>query len=594
MKPRYRDPRPGEVAAWLPMHAREIRSMGSPTGRGTELRVRPSPCCSHDNPGNPSLAVNDQTGMWRCFKCNTVGNWFTLTRAFGAPLPTEDRYVRDSLNLNISGIETFSSRKRRPVTGNHYPALLEYCKTRGLQPETLDAWKVSSKGQNALRWPIYAVVDGKWEIVNTRIRLCLNKETANVRDWFEIKGGPTNLLIGNHLLNLSNPTKRIYIWEGQWDAMVAWQLGLENSFSIPNGASHVDVNGYLRYIPEDWEVWLGMDMDAAGQQATESFFSQLGPERVARFILPHKDLNDWLLAKPDLTKDEVLATAKGLTTQLALAGKSQDSAYVGIKMADDDEDVKPEPIAETPWTRLNHLLGGGLFPGQTTGLLAPSGVGKTTACNQIAVWNAYNYTKVGIISLEGTRESFERKIKAPVRGMIKPEHWNDTIKNLHISRLEGTLVTWQQCLDQFDSMIMDGCKLLILDNLDFITRDNNTLKAQAYAALINQAMQNNVHTIVVWQPNKIDRTQVVNSGNQKGYSQTFQDADNYINLNVVQDFVRVEVEKTREEGVDRMINKVYLAYDRNNRCYEECENVQLNDAGSVVDGNIMGLNAIHY
>jgi len=588
MIPRYRDPRPGEVAAWLPMHAREIKNMGSPTSKGSELRIRPSPCCSHDKEQNPSLQVNDQTGMWRCFACQKVGNWFTLTRYFGAPLDEKDRYAESFSPINTTGVKTLAERERRPVTGNHYPELLEYAKSRGITEETLNAWRVSTKGKMVLRWPIYGFIGDKWEVVNTRLRVCLNKEQAKVRDWFEIKGGPTNLLIGNHMLNVKSEKKRVIIWEGQWDAMTATQIGLENSFSIPNGAAHVDVMGFLRYIPEDWEVWLGMDMDGAGQLAIESFFAQLGPDRCARLILPHKDLNEWLIAKPDLTAEDVEATLKGLTTQATLKGKGPAEQFVAISMGTDDEDEKPEPCAATPWPRVNTLLAGGFFPGQTTGLLAPSGIGKTTLCNQIAVWNAYNYVKVGLISLEGDRKALERKIKAPIRGMIQnKEHWAATIDNLMISNLEGSAVTSQQCLDEFQRMIDAGAKILILDNIDHFSRDNNTVKAQMYAGMIAQAKANDVHEVAVWQPNKVDRSKVINSGSQKGYSITFQDADNYINLNLVEDFLRIEIEKAREEGVDRLNNKVFLAYDKEVRCFEECPDVQLNGAQS--QGALMGL-----
>jgi hypothetical protein len=571
--PRYRDPRPGEVAAWLNLHAKELRAMGSPTGKGSELRCRPSPCCGHDKQHNPALQVNDQTGMWRCFRCNTVGNWFTLTRAFGAPLAEQDRYAEDSLHINLSGVPKLKERARRPVTGGHYPDLLAYCQKRGIAPRTLDYWRVSTKGPNALRWPLYAWVGDKWEVVNCRIRIALNKDTAKVHDWFEVKGGPTNLAIGNHLLDLSGDSgKFVMITEGQWDAMVAWQLGFKNVLSIPNGASHIDVQGYLRYIPSDWEVLIAMDMDGPGQTATEAFFAQLGPENLGRVVMPHKDLNDWLLAKPDLCMQDVLDVTKGMGTRAVLEGESQRSGYVGLSL-DDAEEAKPEPIAELPWPRSRRILP--LYPGQTTGMLAPSGVGKTTWCNQVAVWNAYNYVKVGVISLEGTRDAIKRKIAAPIKGMIPKDKWADTLSNVMLSKLEGTNVTWEQCLSEFERMIAEGARLLILDNLDFITRDDNALKSRAYAKLIDQATRNHVHTIVVWQPNKIDRSKVVNSGSQKGYSQTFQDADNYVNLNLFEDFVRLEIEKAREEGVERLNNKVWLVYNRDTRCFTECEEVHI-------------------
>lgn len=243
---------------------------------------------------------------------------------------------------------------------------------------------------------------------------------------------------------------------------------------------------------------------------------------------------------------------------------------------DDDEDQKAEPVATTPWKKFNHLFAGGLRPGETTGVLAPSGVGKTTWCNNVAVWNADTGTKVGVISLEGTRDALRRKIRDVIRGISTPDQYQNAIGNLMVSNLEGTQTTWQQCVTEFRRMIEQGCKLLILDNLDFITRDSSSEKLKAYGAVIDLARESNTHIIVVWQPNKVDRGQVINSGNQKGYSQTFQDADNYVNLNIVDDFVRLEVEKSREEGVERLDNKVWFVYHKQVRTFEE-----LTDAGAI-------------
>jgi len=593
-KRRYRDPRPGEVLMWLSSHAKKVVSMGNLTGKGLELRIVPAPCCGRSKEDNPSLQVNDQTGMWRCFSCSKVGNWFTLTRAFGDPLEIGDRYIDpvDS-KLDFDQIAKLAKTAKRLVTGNHYPDLIEVAKQRGIEPETLKAFHVSSMGPKCLRWPIYAVhqyidKDGqpkaKWEHVNSRLRVVVDRDTAKVGDWFELKGGPTNLLIGNHLLNLQSPKKRCYIFEGQWDAMIGHQIGLQNSFSIPSGTNNVDCQSLLRYIPEDWEVWLGMDMDGPGQKATEQFFAQLGSDRVARLKLPFKDLNDWYKENPFITAEDVEKTGVGLTSSMNLSSTKTGTGYVDFDMDEDASIHQPKVITDFPWSRLTTMLAGGLYEGQTTGLLAPSGVGKTTWCNQLATYAAGKGVKVGIISLEGTRDAFTTKLKYPIKGQWKPNHWPSVKQNLMISELQGPMVTPPQCLQEFERMIVEGAKLLILDNLDFICRDNGNAKMEAYAGLIEMASRTATHIIPVWQPNKIDRTTIVNSGNQKGYSQLLQDADNYINMNVIEDFVQLEVEKTREDGIDRMKNKVWMIYNRDIRCFSELEDMpaKASSSGSLI------------
>lgn len=579
----YRDPRPGEIMTFLAMRAKSAKSMGNMTGKGNEVRVNPAPCCDNDKPSNPSLQINDTTGLWRCFRCGKTGNWFTLTREYGFPLSEQDRYkeyVPQQVNLNH--IAKLAKGSRRPVTGNQYPTLLEYCKNRFIEPETLHAWRVSSFGKDAMRWPIFAVYDNRWTMVNSRCRRIFNRENPPImkngqplpNDWFEVKGGITNLLIGNHLLkNDQNTEKRCIITEGQWDAMMAWQMGFDNAFSLPNGSQHIDVNGLLRYIPEDWEIWLAMDMDEAGHAAKETFFRQLGSDKVAFLELPYKDLNDWVKADQSVNMDKVKQCLKGFTKSVAVSNKK----FVSIDMDEDEDEEENKIIAWTPWEGLNKLLAGGFREGQTTGVLAPSGVGKTTWCNQVCTFNGGKLNKVGIISLEGTRAAYTKKLKCSIRGQWEQQHWHTVISNLEVSELEGKEVTYQQCIEEMEIMASKGCKLFVLDNLDFITGDFGNIKAKAYGEIIAFAKRTKTHVIVVWQPNKIDRTTIVNSGNQKGYSQTFQDADNYLNLNVLEDFVRLEVEKSREEGVDRSGNKnmAWFIYDKDTRCFSEVkENIE--------------------
>lgn len=561
----YRDPRPGEVAAFLSANAKWVRQ--HQLSHGTELRFRPCPKCGHDKSDNPAGQINATTGLWRCFACDAVGNWFTLTREFGNPLPENDRWKNDRNQINPKLYEHLRKQPRRPVADGHYPELLAYCHQRRIGNDTLNAWKVSTRGDAALRFPIYAWINDTWEIVNARIRVCIDPN-AKVRDYFEIKGGPTRLLLGNHLIDANGP-KRAILFEGQWDVMTAYELGITNVFSIPNGANNIHVADMLQYIPDDWEIWLAMDNDAAGQKAIEKFFAQLGPDRVARLKLPTKDLNDWAVSNHSLTASDVLNTVCGVTTMISMTGTTPEM-FLGIKM-DESVDETNAPIAFSPWKKLNHLLAGGFRAGETTGVLAPSGVGKTTWCNHVAVFNASESTKVGLISLEGTREALKRKIRDAVRGVCSPDKYQQTLNHLMISNLESTATTWTECIDEFKIMIGNGAKLLILDNLDFITRDNQSDKLRSYAAIVGLAREHNVHVIVVWQPNKVDRNACVNSGNQKGYSQTFQDSDNYINLNVIDDFTRLEVEKSREQGVRRIDNKCWFVYDKKTRTFAECE-----------------------
>ena len=505
----------------------------------------------------------------------------------------EDRYIEPPPIDLLVYERKIRTKLRTPVSSDKHPELLKYAvDERKITIETLDAWRVSSMGSTIFRWPIYAWGDDGWQIANARMR---DRENG---DWFEIAGGCTDLLIGNHLLGVvpgytgslegadtypettlaigDHVPKRVIITEGQWDCMTGYQLGIPNMTSLPNGANHASM---LRYIPEDWEVWLAVDMDGAGDRATEKIFEQLGSDRVARIHMPHKDLNDWLRAEPDLTAEMVYAKAKGVTAMVTVQVEKAHELTRFMSFLDEngDEETDDPLICDLPWELATELIGGGLFAKQTTGILAPSGIGKTTLVDQIAIHCAAKaHEAVGVITIEGSRVKAKKRYRQQAEGYTKfpADALAEVASRLNISELQGKLVPWTACIEEFEVMAKSGCKLLIWDNIDHQLPSNsgNFQKLDAYAAFQDLCMRTGCHGIMVWQPFKIDREKVVNSGDQKGMAQALQDSDNYMNLNQFGNLRRIEIEKTRELGVNQDRRHVWLKYDPETRCLHETEN----------------------
>jgi archaellum biogenesis ATPase FlaH len=551
----YRLPRTGEIAGFLSRHVHYMKTYGD------ELRFRPCPKCMGDNNNNPSIQINVKTGLWRCFRCHAVGNWYQLTKAYGESLHVSDRYKDYTFKeYDPEIIRHFINEVRRPVHDGHYPSLLAYCESRGISADTLKTFRVSSKGEKALRWPIFDLIDGSWQIVNMKVRSIDVKSTT--RDWFDIKGGATDLLLGNHLLDMKGPHRAI-IFEGQWDVMTAWQLGMRNVFSLPNGATNVNVASMLRYIPYDWDIILAVDMDSAGDSAAEKFFAQCGTDRVSRFKLPHKDLNDWFMSDPFITERDVMNTLS--TSDHFFLDQT---GFIKIDMS---EEIAPTDriVCRTPWLEFNEKIAGGLYEGQTTGLLGPSGQGKTTWVNQLAIGVAASQISVGLISIEGSRDSLTMKIRETVLGSYEKTCFKTIEQHLLISPLAGHKITEIDLFRETTRLIDSGARLVVIDNLDHMFRGDSQKKSDAYGMLIEQSVSTKTHFIVVWQPHKVDRGLVINSGSQKGFSMSLQDADNYFNLNRVGDGICVEIEKTRQRGIDENDNKVWFTWDKIKRVYVE-------------------------
>ena len=547
----FRLPRSGEIYSFLSRRANGIKQYGD------EIVFRPCPKCSKDNRHNPCGKINAKSGLWRCWACGATGGMYSLTKYFGEPL--QDPYTSQIWEPNKNLVSQFHTQVRRPITGNHYPELLNYCIERGIGEDTLNAWRITSKGNNNIRFPIYDWIDDRWVLVNSKIR-CIDPESKN-KEWFEFAGGPTKLLVGNHLIQYDGP-KRAIITEGQFDAMVGYELGLRNIFSIPNGSNHVDVGSMLRFIPDDWDIWVASDMDSAGDLAYEQFLVKIGSEKCKRLKMPHKDLNEWVLRDPSVT-------AQDIENHMCEHKLQMDFNCSGFLSVDFEIDYSSQRklVCKTPLPALNEMLGGGLWVGQTTGMLAPSGAGKTSFVNHFGIYCADQGTRTGLISLEGTRSSLMNNLKTII--MSLSDDPRKTADHLKLSPLSGPQVTVEEVKETIERMLEMDISLIILDNLDFICRNDQFKKSQVYCDIVNLIVKSNAHLVSVWQPNKIDRYQKINSGNQKGFSQFYQDSDNYWVLNKDKDNVTLDIEKNREYGiVDKSIS---MKYDSQTKMFSQTD-----------------------
>lgn len=535
-----------EIKNYLSQRGYEYKHIGD-----ENLKLKLCPLCGHKD----SFSINHQTGQFKCWytACGKEGNYVSLRKMLSDPLTSEKSYREFDIDI----ARFFSQEQIRiPVTSNKYPQLLEYLHNRGFSDKTLDDFHVSIKDEYSVRFPMYAWENGEWVMQNARIVKVLGEK----KNYFDVTGGNTSLMMGNHLQCYA-PEKTVYIFEGQWDMMTAYELGLRNVFSLPNGASSVREE-FLRWIPLDWQICIGVDMDEAGNICAQKFRQVFGP-RVSRLHLPKKDLNDWYMEQPDITLKDVLSRRSSNIEQ-------RKNTYRKL-MRNMSEAEKEKPIVSTPFEVLTKQMGGGFYPAQMTSILAGSGAGKTTLVNQIAVHVANEGVRVGMISLEGSENDLNQKLDRTITGLVGKDGDDTTIlQNLYLSTLKGKYVTHDEIINVCTSMAKDdGCKVIIIDNLDYITAGTDPKKYETTAALMNISDENNIHLIQLWQTKKNDPTAKVNSGQQKGESRILQDSHNYINMNSRKpDGKTLEMEKNRNEGPGAPIN---LVYDKQTNSYKEAK-----------------------
>jgi archaellum biogenesis ATPase FlaH/ribosomal protein L37AE/L43A len=564
----FRKPREGEILSYLSRKAAGTKVYGD------EIQFHPCPKCNKSNSKNPAGKINSKSGLWRCYACGATGGWYSLTKLFNDAI--QDQYLEKEPYLpNVSLMNKYKQQVRRRITDGHYPELLEYCHGRGISNETLDMFRITTRGQYHIRFPLYDWVNDRWEIVNAKTR---SIQDTGSKETFEFAGGATKILFGIHLIDYSCPKKRVIITEGQFDCLVGYEIGLRNIFSLPNGGTHIDCQKMMHHIPDDWKVWVCTDMDTTGDGAYEQFLVQLGYDRVKRMKLPHKDLNEWALIDPMISVEDIEGTING---DPLMDFNQQKFTTINFEV---DYEAQRTLIAKTPWKPLNEILGGGLFAGQTTGLLAPSGAGKTSFCNHLCSFMADNKIDVGLISLEGTRTS----LMSNLQGIIKhiSDNPKETGAHLKISNLFGSAITIEKIIIEIREMISTGIKMIIVDNLDFICRTDHISKSNAYKEIIELATESAIHILSVWQPHKVDRKQVINSGNQKGFAQFYQDADNYWVLNKAKEGCTLSIEKNRENGiVDKTIS---FDFDTKNKIFK------INDFKPKNTSNVINFLGIDY
>lgn len=358
--------------------------------------------------------------------------------------------------------------------------------------------------------------------------------------------------------------------------MTAYQLGIPNVLSVPSGASNIDVGGLLRYVPDGAEVWLAVDMDEAGDRAAESFYSQLDGA-VRRLIMPTKDLNEWLIAKPDLRAEDVLATVSEVVTK---SEQEDEEESLSIDLNATDLIVTdPVIVCRTPWDGLTRRLDGGFRQGGTTGILAPSGIGKTTIANNLIAQALAEGVKVAAVQLEGTKSDIISKLRKTIlewnANIDFPELQGKLLSNLRLANMFGKDVAIERTIKFFRQMAKSGHRFLVIDNWDFLTGDGPDglrKKAKAYSDLLEICKEYNAHAITVWQPKKVDRKEKVNSGHQKGFSTALQDADNYLTVNAEGRLRKIEVEKARVPERDGVPSSVWLKFDPDRMILEQIAN----------------------
>lgn len=332
------------------------------------------------------VTVNVKKGQWHCWhpECGAKGSYSDLSQRLREP--------------TTPGSSSTSKPSKKPRSAGKISAeiteeAVAHLGERGIQAAIGKRFNVRfERGYWIL--PHYLVSSYTDEFETSIASSPHNIKRRSLKDKHKMSQEPGAPYYPYGLPIPAEKTELIVV-EGEFDCMVAHQLGFTNTVSWPHGVDSVKkcIDDSGEFFDHFEVVYLAGDMDEDGERACEKAAELLGRWRCRRVELPEKDLNDWLL-KGTLTPDRF---GQRIMKSRHMAPPSVRSArtFRDEILADDP------PGFQTGFERFDSLLGG-LRPGELTILTGMNGVGKTTLLNQITLnlLSKYLELTVGMASME--------------------------------------------------------------------------------------------------------------------------------------------------------------------------------------------------
>lgn len=330
--------------------------------------------------GKMNLSISVFSGIWHCWNsdCEEKGSRGSL------PL------LAEKLNINITGVQlepapppkdkTLSAEDIKAIlsTRQNKPEVIEWASSRGLDPSFVIEQGVGyDKHVKAIVFPFRDPKSG--EVVGAKYR-----GTDRPDQW--VKGVVPEL----YVLDRQDLAKeKVVIVEGEVDALTLKMLKIPVVAVL--GASKTKG---LRLLASQRQVYLGYDMDEAGETGAAKAIQEIGRYRCKRVTWRLKDPNDMLMAGQ---REEILQCIKEARS-LATDTKSLNASVALDTYLASLEKAQRKRLS-WGYPRLDSLTNG-LGGGEYIGVLAEAGTGKTTFIINVARNLAHAGVKCGIASLE--------------------------------------------------------------------------------------------------------------------------------------------------------------------------------------------------
>ncbi len=390
---------PREIAERLAQDAESIASMLLPNGKreGHEWRAG-----SVDGDAGKSLGVHltgSKAGRWQDFadpagKGGDLLDLWAATR--GVTLAEAIAQTKAHLGIRDPQFHPMPAQhfcrpeKPKCSTAKTGSPVFEYLAGRGLAAETLAAYRIAERGREIVFPSLH---DG--ELVAVKY---LGIDRPDGKKVIRVAKDCEPALFGWQAI--PDTARVVTITEGELDALSAFQMGFP-ALSVPFGGGGGAKQQWIEHEFERLErfdtIYLALDNDPPGQQATAEIVERLGAHRcmVVDIPAPHKDVNDLLQA--DWTTDQLRALfeqAKTLDpTELRSAALYADDVVREFYPTNGSE-----PGFSTPWPKLHDRLA--LRPGEVSILAGANGSGKSELGGHVLLGGMEQGERACVASLE--------------------------------------------------------------------------------------------------------------------------------------------------------------------------------------------------
>ncbi|MFK1397296.1 toprim domain-containing protein [Pseudomonas aeruginosa] len=499
---------PSQIAQRLADRVIDVAHHLLPGGKreGSEWRVG-----SVNGEKGQSLGVHlkgEKAGVWCDFSTGETGDLLDLWRAVrGCDMGTALTEAKSYLGIAEPKLDAPSKksyvRPERPkckAPAQESP-VMAYLAGRGLKPETIAAFKIGEKGRDIV-FPFLR--DGT--LIHWKT-LCIDRENGKKKIFASRDSEPC--LFGWQAI--PEGAREVTITEGEIDAMTAWQYG-RPALSVPFGGGKGEKQAWIEHeysrLSRFDVIYLAMDNDEAGKQATEELIKRLGRERCRILDLGCKDFNEAL--------DALFYTRDDIDDCYAKAKTLDPEKLVGAETFADDvcaEFFERNPVVmgmATPWEKSHDTIR--FRDSEVTIWTGWSGHGKSQLLNYLAFHGMRQGEKFCIASMEMPAKRTLQRMVRQAAGMNLPSRGY-----IHaiLDFLGGRLWIYNQMGSANTAEMIDtfryaarryGVKQFVVDSLAKLgmAEDDYNGQKQAMEAIVGFAHEMGVHVHLVAHPRKAD------------------------------------------------------------------------------------------